>query len=214
MSDNPYAATNDPESPAPKKSRKMLYIILGVLGVTCLLCCCGSPMMLMWVGQGRLKTDPVEVTEKADEMLKMDRTEDLQPIMYMDLVFMKMTMWGAGKEDMTDMFCQMSMNESYAQDREAMKIQMEAKMREQAAQNPSLPVLNIDKSETRAFSVRGQPVEFDFNECTARETDEKYYQLTGIVDSKDGSEIVVLFLQLRAEKFSEERITQMLESIE
>ena len=212
MSDNPYQSLENSEVPPQKKSRTLLWVILGALAVMSLLCCCGGPMLLNWGLQNRISTDPVEVTAKADAMLQMDRPAELQPVFYMDMVFMKMAIFG--QEGGGEMMCQMAMDPKMATDREKMRSSMDEQMQQQSAKNPDLPELIVDERETREYQVRGEPVSFDFNKCTAQESGEKYYQVSGVVDSQDGSQAVMILLQVKAENVSEDQITEMIESIQ
>lgn len=212
MSDNPYQSLENPAAPPQKKSRTLLWVILGALALMSLLCCCGGPMLLSWGVQDRMTVDPIEVGAKADAMLKMDRPEDLTPAFYMDMIFMKIAVFA--QEDGGEMMCQMAMDPKMAADRDQMRSSMEQQLEEQASQNPDMPKLVVEERETREYQVRGQPVSFDFNTCVAEESQEKYYQVSGVVDTQDGSQAVMILLQVKAENFSEEQIAQMIESIE
>ncbi|HAY79259.1 MAG TPA: hypothetical protein DCY79_05570 [Planctomycetaceae bacterium] len=210
MSDNPYQAVENPVGGPQRKSRTLLWVILGAFTLMSLLCCCGGPMLLTWGVGSRINTDPAKVTAEADAMLEMDRPAELKPMFYMDVFVMKMVCFG---DENGDMLCQMELKAEYAKDREAMRAAMDEQMQKQAADNPELPELVVDEQVEREYQVRGEPVTFDLSKCTAVETGERYYRVSGVIDSPDGSRAVMVVLQVKEENFSEDRIAEMIESI-
>jgi len=95
------------------------------------------------------------------------------------------------------------------QDQDQIAAQLEQSLRQQGVAREE----NVGPWErsTREIEVRGEPVSFDFSTGEVADSGKRRIEVTGTLEGADGP--VLLTLSADAEKFPEEAIVEMIESI-
>ncbi len=128
--------------------------------------------------------------------------------MKMNLGFMSMKMCTFEQTEGRGMLQLMEMQISVGDPKDG-EAQLKQSMRQQG--NQEMQALNIEKSETREYEIRGEKASFTFAEGKEINTSAPYREVKGNFKGKSG--VAVLHLQLQEEAWDDEKITQMIESI-
>lgn len=187
------------------------FLILSAIGGVCLLLCCGVAGFVGYRMKPTVVTQPAEVVALAQEITDIAIPEDLvgkTGVKMNMLGIMSMTMCqfeqAEGRGSMQMMEMKINMGDQQAGDA-ALKQQM-------AAQGtPEMRQLNIEKSETRETTVRGEPAKFTIAEGKDVSTSTIYHELKGEFKGKNG--VAKLHLQLEDEVWDAEEIDALIESI-
>ncbi len=214
---NPY------DSPGPVKQGMSggAKVLLGVgigCGVLVLLCCGGLGIGGYFFGrnlQQAISEEPETIREVTKSIVDIDVPPPLEPKMSLDFTIpfankkmMTMAIWtdeasdkakskGEQPESVLILF---EMAGDFA-NREALKAQFEAQMH-QSGRNDWEEV-QVESSETIEAEINGSPAQFTFGKGKRKRDDKEVWQGMGAFDGKGGP--AMLFMQLEAEKFSEEQ---------
>jgi hypothetical protein len=228
MSNNPFEDHSSSPFPSPSKGEpqrkqasgmKTVLIVIGSIFGVMALCCCGVGGWVIYKARGAFVTDPSLVQAKAKTIVDMDYPSELTPVFAMDIIVVKMAMFVSGSQQSPegDLLMVMSVPNEGEVDRENLTSQMEQQLNQQSAQNPNakIPSLDVTNRGTRKFMVKGQEVEFSFNEAKDSKSGELFFQVSGAYSDENSSDkkATLVFMQVRQSKFREERIKQVIESI-
>jgi hypothetical protein len=185
-------------------------LIFGAIGGVCLLLCCGVGGFMAYRMAPKIVSQPTDVAAMAQEIADIEIPSEFSGKMgmTMNLGFMSMKMCmfehTAGQGMLQLMEMQISVGDP--KDGEA---QLKQSMRQQG--NQEMRALNIEKSESREYEIRGEKATFTFAEGKEADTGTPYHEVKGNFKGKSG--VAVLHLQLQEEAWDDEAITTMIESI-
>lgn len=203
------------EQPGPKKKPgmssgvKVLIILLCVFGGFAVICC-GVGIWVVSNTAGSIKEKPEDVIAVTKEIADIEIPEDrFQPEAGLDLDwwFMQMKMAMYTPTDSQGMLMLMEMNVSGGNP-EDQKREMRQAMRQQ---NFGEQQLDINKSESRTFNIRGEEASFQFAEAEDPQTGTAYRQVSGVFPGKSGT--AFLQIQIEEEAYDEEAVVEMIKSI-
>ena len=201
-------------SPRKRSGSKVLWIILGVVGGSMLLCC-GGGVFLYQKFKDQFKME-VDVTAAGTEAMTktiadIEILEDFQPMSSLDMDLAGYSMkWAVyQQQERTGRLMLAEMNFPSA-DQAQEKKQLEDSMQQQQQQQ-GFRLLNNLSTETREFTIRGETVDFEFAEGTDVSTDTAVRQITGVFPGRDG--MGYLRLQIDDDSYDEEAVVRMIESI-
>lgn len=206
---------------SPDSGTKVVLIIVGVVAV-CFLLCCGGAMMLGWrfanmaqtFVENMIVTDPDKIRDMTAQMLDIEIPEMLEPKQGMDMVAVRFVVYqldrDAGGESGMLMLMEMGTQQFGVNPQ-----QQEQELRKNMQQQQQYQNFKSKKSEKREFEIRGEKVAFEFTEGLldggVPDSERKVHQIQGVFKGKRGP--VMLQLMLPDDKYDEEEITKMLESI-
>lgn len=215
MEPSPFVEPKPSLEPEPKKSNFAFYFTGGVVAILCLTCCCGIPLTMYYYVANRVSEDPVVIQRNTEQFVQIDIPDGFEPIVYLDIFILRMSMFSEddnGETNGQSMIWLMEMGDDLAKDEVAMKQQMEAQMQQNGGKKKA-PQIRIDQSGVKNFMIRGQEVEFDYNQCSDRRDNTKYVQAVGVFEGKNSGKKVLINILARKESFSEEEIKKTIESI-
>ncbi|HQU46005.1 MAG TPA: hypothetical protein PK867_24545, partial [Pirellulales bacterium] len=156
--------------------------------------------------------DPAEVTQKSREIADFDVPEGFKPEAAFALnnpfsgdAFMTMVAYQAPKRD-GGLFL-MSAGKAMG-DATEFRQQMDVQMHAQGRQTKQLRVLETRDLE---LEIRGEPATFQIQKAEDRQNKQKYVQVEGTFQGKQGKAMIVA--QLKADDFSEEDAEKLVRSI-
>ncbi|NQT16326.1 MAG: hypothetical protein HQ582_26450 [Planctomycetes bacterium] len=217
--DQPYGSPSGIEPP-PKKGLScgcMVLIACGIVGVLAVLVCCGGFMFAGYYFNDAVSDDPAVVAEVAKGLAELDVPEGLEPAFSLNFTHPftgEPVMVGAVYVDEAaeSMLVLGSFGEALdvsGQDQEEFWRQMENSLQQQGVQQE----LNVNEWERsdKEIVVRGQPTTFHFATGEDEEQETQYIKVTGAFEGENGQ--VMLRFVGDAEKYDEETIVEMLESV-
>jgi len=214
MSDNnPW---NDPvsESPTPVKKKGMsgcmlASIIVGSLGLVCMLACCAGAI---WLGSMVIPKEtkaPAEIAAIGHEVLNTDVLPDFSPdkaLTWDNMLFtLKITQF-THKESKGEILMG------------ALKVKFgdlnQAKMQSQQLRGPleekSRGPLDIKKSESKEIMINGQKVSVSIGEATDRTTNKSVHTASADFEQAGGM-FTFFFLRMDDDVWNEDAVLKMLE---
>lgn len=201
------------EQPPPKKRNVTLIIlaVVAVIGGGLLLVCCGGIFYFMQSIEEQTTHVPAEVIERTKEIAQIDIPEEYEPKLAtgMNMVFFSMQVVRYERADGNGLLILGEVGVPMEDMQQAQEDQMQDAIN-QAGQNQR--TLQIQKTETREFEIRGRTVPFEFAEGTLAQDGVEYRQITGMFPTEDGTGF--LTLQVPEENYDEAAVVQMIESIE
>lgn len=222
---NPY------DSPPPVKQGMSggAKVLLGVgigCGVLVLLCCGGLGIGGYFFGrnlQQAISEEPEKIREVTTSIVEIDVPPPLEPKMSLDFSIpfadkkmMTMAIWADGafgddksKEHKPESVLILFQMDGDFANREALKAQFEAQMN-QSGRNDWEEV-DLESQETIEAEVNGSPAQFTFGKGKRKDGDKEVWQAMGAFDGKGGP--AMLFMQLDAEKFTEDQARGVLSSM-
>jgi hypothetical protein len=160
--------------------------------------------------QQAFSEDPEKVREVTKSVVEIDVPPPLEPKASIDFTLpiankkmMTMVIWGDGlKEDKEpeSVLILFQMDKDFA-NREALKAQFEMQMHQQ--NRKEWQEAELENEETIEVEINGSPAQFTFGKGKRKGKDKEVWQAMGAFDGKGGP--AMLFMQLDAEKFSEEQ---------
>jgi hypothetical protein len=217
---NPY----DSPEPAKQGMSGGAKVLLGIgigCGVLVLLCCGGLAIGGYFFGrnlQQAISEDPEKIREVTKSIVDIDVPPPLEPKMSLDFTIpfanqkmMTMAIWGDGiKEEKRpeSVLILFQMDSDFA-NREALKAQFEMQMHQQNRQE--WEEVELENEETIEAEINGSPAQFTFGKGKRKGDEKEVWQAMGAFDGKGGP--AMLFMQLDAEKFSEEQARGTLSSM-
>src|SRR5579871_1518642 len=216
MSDQDNWPANPSDTQAAPKSSSSgclkWFLILGGLGLFCMLLCCG---VAGWFGSKfipKLTTNPAEVAEVWQKIMKIDVPEGFtgESAATIDNSYMTFQMAKfKGKTD--DCYLQLGKIEIKFADMGKMNKQQQNEIMDKY-QNPDDKAnqLEITKTETKEFVIDGKKVPFRFSEAVASETETE----VRVVEAELGTAGNMRFLKfvIEAEDYDEDAVVKMMSS--
>lgn len=201
----------DDRPPVPKKSSgclKWFLILAGIGGVMSLVCCGVTGYMFYLFKPTIAETDP-DVRTLAAEIADLRIPADFRGKLgiKMDNSLMAMRVCSFEHKDGRGVL-QLSEMKVKVGDPQKQEADLKQQMRQQGA--AELRTLNIESSETREITIRGQPVSFTFAVGQDSSTSTKYHEVQGQFQGKNG--LATLHLQVEDEVWDETAIVEMLEA--
>ena len=213
--------TFDPEPPKKKgmSTTAKVLITLGCVFGGFLLLCCGGVMYTGYQARNAVSEDPTVVAEVTKEIAEIDIPPQFQPkvSMNMDFWFMpvKMRFVVYHTRGNTGSLTLMEFVDPNAKEGEfgpRDRDQVRQQMRQQN-QGQNVRDLDIEKSHTRRFQIRGKEVAFRFAKAVDPQTKTAFRQVRGAFPGRIKNSRVVLVLQLPEDEYNEDRVVRMIESI-
>jgi len=192
-----------------------LLILLGVLFLLLLVLCCGGMLVSGWYFGNSVSEDPDEIIALTQEIVDIEIPGELRPQLSFDMKVpfsgQEVMKWAVYADETTASFLVLaSFGEALqGQDEEALADQIEQSLRQQGLASEQ-NVRDWERS-TREIEVRGEPVSFDFATGEDADTGTRRIEVTGIFEGAGGP--VLISFSGDAEKFPEETIVEMIESI-
>jgi hypothetical protein len=213
----------DPEAPKPGMSTAVkVLLIVGAIGGLFLLLCCGGIGIVAWKSQDVLKdvvkkltptTDAAEIRERLGRITQIDIPTDFEPALGMDLGIMR---WVAYEKTPRDgsLFMLFELDRAMLQSATLAEQRREIERmfdQQRGGQNNQFDMqINVTERETRTLTVRGEPVEFDFNKGTSSDG-KAMRQVVGAFKTPGG--VALLDLIVPEESYNEAAVVTMVESI-
>lgn len=215
MSMNPPEMSSVGTPPPPKagmgRAAKVL-IALGVgLGLLCLLCCGGVVFFFMRT----VSTNPATVVAKTGEITQIDIPSGLKPKASFDMTVpfsgTRMGLWTVYADDATkSQLVLFALGDMANQgDPEEMRKGMEQSLEQQGMKGPQK--IDVTESYTKEVEIRGEKATFTISKGTASGSDSPRIQVVGVFKGETGPAILVF--DADAEKYPEEDVIKMIESI-
>ncbi|OYW24519.1 MAG: hypothetical protein B7Z55_01940 [Planctomycetales bacterium 12-60-4] len=185
-------------------------LIFGAVGFVCVLLCCGVGGFMMYRMAPKVVNQPADVAAMAQEISDIDIPETFvgKAGINMNLGFMSMKMCMFEHTEGQGVLQLMEMQVKIGDPKDG-EAQLRQQMRQQG--NAEIRGLNIEKSETREYEIRGEKASFTFAEGKDIDNGTPYREVKGSFRGKTG--VAVLQLQLQEEAWDEEEIEQLVESI-
>lgn len=196
-----------PKPPRRKSSNmRVIIIILSVCGLCCVLCC-GAMGIAIW--SVFPVTSPEGVRKATQDIVAIEVPQQFKPVAAMNLFGqLRFAIYQVGNSPDEGMLMIAAYSKQMQGPGQNPKQQMKDAMRQQGHQQVEL---DIEKSETKEFKIRGEDCKFQFAEAKNPETDEEFRQVTGTFPCSFGEGM--LLLQLPAEDFDQAEIEKMIESM-
>jgi hypothetical protein len=208
-SDPQYDETFQPQPP-PKQGMstgvKVLIILLCIFGGIALLCCGG----MIYVGykfKNAASEDPTVVKEVTKKIADIDIPPNFHPVRSIDVSFwmkMRVVVYETKGRTGTLLLMEFSVPNASEQD-------MRQSLNQQG-QGQNVRNLQIKKTETKPFKIRGQDVEFTFAEAVESKSKVAYRQVKGAFPGKEKG-AVMLMLQVQEKEYNEAAVVKMIKSI-
>ena len=217
---------------------KVVLILVGLGGVSLLVCCGGMAFFGMRAAkaiQEGTTEEPAKVKAATADIVDIDIPADFEPKMAMNVIFMKYVLYQNKSQGMLMLS---EFNSALGSDVSKQRDEMAKAMKQQS--NTKMPS-GTQKTETREFTIRGEKASFQFTTATTEkqkkpadkpaeqgeakpddsetETDdteadeggEGFHQVVGSFKGKGGT--VMLFLMINGKDYDEAAIVKMIESI-
>lgn len=192
-----------------------LLIFLGVLFVLLIVVCCGGTLLSGWYFGKSVSEDPDQIAAVTREIVEIDIPEELSPQLSFNVKVpftgQKFMTWvGYADPATASLLVLASFGETLqGQDQDQLAAQIQQSLREQGLASEQ-NVRDWQRS-TREIEVRGEPVSFDFATGEDADSGARRIEVTGTFEGDGGP--VLLSFSGDAEKFPEETIVEMIESI-
>lgn len=200
-------------------------VLIGVLvgGGLIMLLCCGGVFFFGWsvAKQAELKTDPPEVQKIAEGIAKVELPADYAPQAGLNMevlgVGIAIATYADGESGIVLMSAKfpqqagapeqrdLQINQQFQQGQDMYIAQSQGKYFTPES-------LKNTESEARELTVKGQPTEFQFTKGTGTVSGTELRQVEGTF--ADGDRSVRIIVQVPEDKYNEEEIVKMIESIQ
>jgi hypothetical protein len=213
---NPY---DSPETVRPGTSGGAKVLIgLGIgCGVLVLLCCGIGGIAAFFFGrsfQQAMSEDPATIRRVADSIVTIDVPEELEPEVSVDFTMpfinrkmMSLAVFADRHEHSALVLFQLA--EGFG-DAETLRTQFNQSMRESGRRQ--VEEIAVEESETIKAEINGSEAEFTVGRGKTKEGGREVWQATGAFEGKGGP--AMLFMQLNAEDFTKEQVTEVIDSME
>lgn len=218
MSTTPPQMPQDWTQPPPQKrgmsSGSKVILILAIVFGGLALVCCGGVIGVVYYFRQAMTEDPAVVREKTAEIAEMSLPDGLKPQMAIDAKvpftgqpIMTIVVYA---DDSADTFLFLAAGPAFAsQDQAEMQRQINQSLQQKGRRQQGETV--IGQSVTKKIQIRGQEVTFMVTVGKGAQSGKPRISVTGAFPSKEGTAMLVL--NADAEKYPEEKVIQMLESI-
>lgn len=218
MSTGPYDTSSQgmhpPQKPGMSSGAKVL-LILGIVFGCLFLLCCGGLFLTGWWMKSKISDDPAVVARVSDEIVRIDVPDGLDPAFSMDmkipLTDQEFKVVVHADPDRESALVLVAVGGEMAEkDQREIRRSIEQSLRQQAIEGQEDIV--IQESDDKRLDINGQPVTFKISKGVGRESRTPRIEVTGVFQGKNSP--VMLMFNGEAEKYTEERLVRMLESIE
>lgn len=205
----------DFENPTPPRRKQGmstgLKIVIGLLiggGIMCLICC--GVFFYMMNNAFDISQEPADVIATTNEITTITIPEDQFPPamsmkMNMGVMSMKMAMYGEQHGGGTALM--LMEVQAVGAGAAEMQAEMDKSMSNQSFGND----LTVESSETKQIMIKGVEESFLFSKANNKQG-QAFREITGSFPSKGGTAMIVI--QVPDEEYDEEKIIQMLQSIQ
>jgi hypothetical protein len=190
-----------------------VLIVLLCMGGGMFVLCCGGGIFFFSKSANSSTEDPREVIAITQDIVEITIPEQFVPQggINLDIIFMQMKVAAYTSTSGDGMLMIMEMNVSGLTP-EQQEPEIRKAMRQQMGnQNFGEQELDLIKTETRTFTIRGKEIDFKFAEAEDPNTKTAYRQVTGVFPGKGGT--AFLRLQIEEEGYDENAVVKMIESI-
>jgi hypothetical protein len=207
-----------PKKPGMSTAAKIL-IALAVLMGLCVLLCCGGVMGLGFFAQRfaqqAISQDPGVIAAKTGEITQIEIPDGLQPAgsFDMNVPFVgRMMLWTIYEDKQSNSSLVMfTVGERFAsQTQDGMRQTMDQSLRQQGQAGQEQ--IQDGESSTKQIEIRGQQATFTVIKGKGQDSGAPRIQVVGFFQGETGP--AMLMFDGDAEKYSEEQLIEMLESIE
>jgi hypothetical protein len=215
---NPYDSPETVRPVSGTSSGAKVLIGLGIgCGVLVLLCCGIGGIATFYFGrsfQQAMSKDPATVRQVAESIVTIDVPEELEPEVSIDftLPFVNRKMMSmavfADRGDHSALVL-FQLDEGFG-NADTMQAQFNQQIRESG--RGQMEEINVEDSETIKQEINGEEAEFTVGKGKAKEGGREVWQATGGFKGKGGP--AMLFVQVDAEKFTKEQVTDVIHSME
>ena len=220
MSMTPPDMTSEVTQPPPKTGMSggaKLLIILGVGGgILVLLCCGGAIGTMVYMGTSMVSDKPDVVVAKTDEIIQIEIPDQLEPKMSFDFKVpfsgQRVMLWTVYLDEETQsvLILFAMQNASASGDPEEMRRAMDQQLSQQGMGGQE--EIRIEESYTKDVEIRGEKATFTISKGVGEDSGKPRIQVMGVFKGETGA--VILMLNVDAEKYTEEEVIEMLDSIE
>ncbi len=204
---------DDPNVQAPTNRKSSsgcgkVLLIVGGLGLTVMLLCCGIGGWFAWTLQPKFINNPVEVTDMGKQILDVKIPEGFQPdtAVNMDNFVMTMRMANFKHTEGKGMLLLGDIRMKIGDPNQKVDFQQNRQMNGKKTLN-----MRTIKTETREFDVRGKKVPFRFSEAVDQDSNKEFRVVEGNLDIPGGG--VFIELAIEADAYDEDAVIEMIESI-
>ena len=223
MSMHQFETTPNGMQPPPRpgmSTRAKVLMWLGIVFVTLLVLCCGGVILVGYLMHSyvakAISKDPVTIAAVTDQITRIEIPDGLQPQFSLDMEipfsgerFMVGVMYA--DEGSESALLLMAMGGAFgSQDQARMQQSFDQALRQQGMQEQE--GLAIEQSYQKQTEIRGQPATFTIAKGRGTESQTPRIQDTGSFQGKTG--LVMLIFNADAEKFSEQQVVEMIDSIQ
>ena len=210
------AEEKDEQKPGMSTGKKILLVLLGLGGLTLLLCC-GGVLYVANQFKSALVEDPEKIVDIKEEIAAIELPEEFLPKGGMDFAGMgfipevKMVVYEY-KDEKTGglMLLQMKFPESIQTNQQQMKAQMQQQQQQQGGDQE---LTNITDRETRTYTIHGEEVEVQF-----RTGDDKdgvtYREAQAYFSGESEQALRFLVIRIQADEYDQEMVDGIINSIE
>lgn len=208
------------DEPVAKKKKgwstttKVIVVLAVVFGGVAVVCCGG----LAYFGMSfQPKTNPQEVTAISKEIVDLEIPADFQPLIALDAQMfgygMQLALHESPKDGSTLMVLAiLAGGEQIDGNGEAEMNRTIQQQLQQQHQQLAQQTLRVEGSDPpRTIEVRGQQVEFSFEDCEDVSTKAKFRRVTGAFNGKNGFAGVMLVIH--EDSYNEDAVIKTIESI-
>lgn len=222
MSMNQYPMPPDgmqpPRKPGMSTGAKVL-IVLGIVFLVLLVLCCGGLMlsgyfMQRWASD-MASDDPATIVEVTNGITQIEIPEELEPTASIDMKvpFSDQTIMVSvvyQDEETGSVLILASMGDAFGSENQAqMRRSIDQSLRQQGMGDQEDMV--IEQSYQKDVEIRGETATFTIAKGVGKESKTPRIQVTGVFQGRSGP--VMLIFNGDADKFSEDEVVQMLDSI-
>ena len=199
---------SDSEAPKSSGALKVILWILGI-GVCVVILVCGvGGFLLFRTFKAGFSQDPPVIREVAGSITDVDLPDGYLPVFSMNLFGMKMAAFGDQTNPNTSpMLMLMEFPAATAANPEQMKQQMEQSLQQQGRQRN----FQIQQSEQKTFTIRGQEQTVVINTGTS-DRGGNVVQAMGTFSAKSGNPAMLMFM-VPEDKWDEDEFREIVESM-
>jgi hypothetical protein len=192
-----------------------VLIILGLVFVVMALACCGVGGYFYYAMKPVVTEDPTEVRAKTAEIAEIEVLDGLEPQMAMSMTIpfknigMAMVVYSDTTTSSAVTMLMFSVDNLSDAEQDEMRRAFEQGTSQQNADGPE--GINVEDTQEKTINIRGQEITFIVSKGTGQQSGNARIMATGSFQGKAG--ITTVVVNVDAEKYPEEEVVKMLESI-
>lgn len=213
----------DPEQRKPGMSTTVkVLLLLGGIGGICSLLCCGGAFILVNRAQQILEdaginfkdivtVEPEAIRERTQKIAKLEIPPGFEPKQAVDMVIMKYAIYTKGANADSSLVLMEFAKEFMGEEEEQQEEMLEAFQKRQTEGGNLSADVEVQSSETREFTIRGETANFEFNKATNKKTGAKVRQVVGSFATKNG--VAMLVFVVPEDEYDDAVAVKLIESI-